>query len=50
MEFLSADSLDAAVTTLFGNGVYVAGRHPMYGGDINRSYRLSLSDGSTLFM
>ena len=50
MEFLSADSLDAAVTTLFGNGVYVAGRHSVYGGDINRSYRLSLSDGSALFM
>ena len=50
MDFLRTDSLDAAVTTLFGDGVRVAGRHPVYGGDINRSYRLSLSDGSALFM
>ena len=50
MEFLRTDSLDAAVTTLFGGGVRGAGRHPVYGGDINRSYRLSLSDGSSLFM
>ena len=50
MELLKTDSLDAAVTTLFGNGVYVAGSHPVYGGDINQSYRLSLSDGSDLFM
>ena len=50
MEFLRTDSMDAAITTLFGAGVRVAGRHPVYGGDINRSYRLSLSDGSSLFM
>ena len=35
---------------LFGAGLRIAGRHPVYGGDINRSYRLSLSDGSALFM
>ena len=50
MECLKTDSLDAAVTALFGDGVRVAGRYPVYGGDINRSYRLSLSDGSALFM
>ena len=50
MEFLRTDSLDAAVVKLFGDSVRIAGRRPVYGGDINRSYRLSLSDGSTLFM
>ena len=50
MELLRTDSLDAAITTLFGDGVRIAGRYPVYGGDINRSYRLSLSDGSALFV
>ena len=50
MEFLRTDSLDAAIAELFGDSVRIAGRHPVYGGDINRSYRLSLSDGSALFM
>lgn len=50
MEFLRTDSLNAAIATLFGDGVRIDGRHPVYGGDINRSYRLSLSDGSALFM
>ena len=50
MEFLKTDSLDAAITALFGDSVRAAGRRPVYGGDINRSYLLSLSDGSTLFM
>ena len=50
MEFLRTDSMDAAIAALFGDSVRIAGRHPVYGGDINRSYRLSLSDGSALFM
>ena len=50
MEILKTDSLDAAVTALFGNGLRITGRQPVHGGDINRAYRLSLSDGSGLFM
>ena len=50
MEFLRTDSLDAAIVTLFGDGARIAGRRPVYGGDINRSYCLSLSDGSALFI
>ena len=50
MEFLKTDSLGTAITTLFGDGLRITGRHPVYGGDINQSYRLSLSDGSDLFM
>ena len=50
MAILKTDSVDTAVTTLFGDSLRVTDRCPVYGGDINRSYRLSLSDGSTLFM
>ena len=50
MEILKTDSVDTAVTTLFGDGLRITGRRPVYGGDINQSYRLSLSDGSALFM
>ena len=50
MEFLRTDSLDTAVAALFGDSVRIASRHPVYGGDINQSYRLSLSDRSALFM
>lgn len=50
MEILKTDSVDTAVTTLFGDGLRVTGRLPVYGGDINQSYQLSLSDGSNLFM
>ena len=50
MEFLRADSLTVAIAALFGDSVRIASRHPVYGGDINRSYRLSLSDGSALFI
>ena len=50
MECLRTDSLDVAITALFGGSARIAGRHPVYGGDINRSYRLFLSDGSALFM
>ena len=50
MEILKTGSVDTAVTTLFGDGLHVTGKHPVYGGDISQSYRLSLSDGSALFM
>ena len=38
MEFLKTDSLDAAIITLFGDGVRIDGRRPVYGGDKIRSY------------
>ena len=50
LETVKFDSLDAAVRALFGDGVLIAGRRPVHGGDINQAYRLSLSDGSDLFM
>lgn len=43
-------SLESAVTAVFGEGVRVADRQPVYGGDINRAYRLTLTDGSSVFL
>lgn len=50
MEILTANSLDQAITTLFGDNIRIAGRRPVHGGDINESYCLSLSDGTAVFM
>ena len=50
MEPLNFYSLDAAVTALFGDDLRVVGKSPVYGGDINQAYQLSLSDGSVVFM
>ena len=43
-------SLTEAVAALFGADIRIAGKRPVYGGDINESYRLSLSDGTAVFM
>ena len=43
-------SLNGALAAVFGENVHIVGKRPIYGGDINRSYRLSLSDGSSVFM
>lgn len=50
MEIVKANSFDEAIATLFGENLHIAGKRPVYGGDINQSYRLSLSDGSAVFM
>ena len=38
------------IRRLFGNGIRIAGIRPVFGGDINRAYRMSLSDGSCVFL
>ena len=43
-------SLDDAISAIFGNNLRIVSKRPVYGGDINESYRLSLSDGEALFM
>ena len=43
-------SLAAAVASLYGPDARVIAKEPVYGGDINRAYRLLLSDGTYLFM
>ena len=50
MEILTANSLDQAITTLFGENIRIVSRRSVHGGDINESYCLSLSDGTAVFM
>ena len=50
MNILTANSLDQAITTVFGENLRIVSRRPVHGGDINESYCLSLSDGSAVFM
>ncbi|MCD8382305.1 MAG: fructosamine kinase family protein [Clostridiales bacterium] len=47
MEFTS---LELAVSAVFGESKRAMSRQAVYGGDINRAYRLTLSDGSAVFM
>jgi len=44
------DSLNEAIKALYGSEEEIKERRPVSGGDINRAYLLSLSDGSELFM
>lgn len=50
MGILAFNSIDEAITTLFGSNLRIVSRRPVYGGDINESFCLSLSDGSAVFM
>ena len=43
-------SLDEAIASIFGNNIKVTETQRVYGGDINRSYRLALSDGGQVFL
>ena len=42
--------LEEMIKDIFGDGTKVARRMPVSGGDINRAYRLELSDGAVIFM
>ncbi len=44
------DSLSAAVSAVFGEDVKITGKTACAGGDINRAYAVTLSDGRTAFM
>lgn len=50
MEIKNATSLQEAIAELFGNDIDIVDRRSVFGGDINESYLLSLSDGSKVFM
>ena len=50
MEILDANSLEEAITTLFGENMRIVSKRPIHGGDINEAYRLSFSDGNVVFM
>ena len=47
---MNAHSVQEAIASSFGESIHIADRYPVYGGDINQSYRLSLSDGSAAFL
>lgn len=42
--------IEEAISKLFGENLHIASKRPVYGGDINESFRLSISDGSVIFM
>ena len=46
----TADSLILAIENIRGTGVRVTNSQPVFGGDINSAYKLTLSDGSVIFM
>lgn len=50
MDIKHVSSPDGAVAALFGEKLRITGKYPVYGGDINRSFRLALSDGTAVFM
>ena len=50
MKILNTNSLEEAITILFGNNLRVVSKRPVYGGDINEAFCLSLSDGTAVFM
>ena len=50
MEIICADSIEEAIAMLFGENLRIVSNRPVYGGDINEAYRLSLSDGTAVFM
>ena len=47
---LKASSISEAISALFSPSVTVADRQRVSGGDINRAYRLELSDGARVFL
>ena len=46
----AADSLILAIENIRGTGVRITNSQPVFGGDINSAYKLTLSDGSVIFM
>lgn len=50
MDIMTAHSLDEALTALFGDNIRIVSKRPVYGGDINESFCVSLSDGLAVFM
>ena len=50
MEILSTSTLEETIAALLGEDRQIVNKRPLLGGDINDSYCLSLSDGTTIFM
>ena len=43
-------TLEEALAAVFGDDTRISGKQPVYGGDINRAFRLTFSDGRAVFM
>ena len=43
-------TLSQAITAVFGSDTQIIAKQPVYGGDINRAFKLTLSDGRAVFM
>lgn len=50
MDIILADSLENALSALYGPATAITDRRPVHGGDINRAWRLELSGGRAVFM
>ena len=50
MEMTHKNTLEEAIAEIFGSDLQIVGKQQVYGGDINNSYRLTLSDGTAVFM
>ena len=46
----TSTNLNQAIENIRGKGVRITNKQPVFGGDINRAYALTLSDGSVIFM
>ncbi len=47
---IRANNLNDAIRMICGKGIRITDRTPVFGGDINHAYALTLSDGSVIFM
>ena len=47
---VTANSLNEAIRKVCGEGTGIESRRPVFGGDINRAYALTLTDHSVIFM
>ena len=47
---LHANSIDSAISSLFGPAITIVDRQRVSGGDINRAYRLGVSGGESVFL
>ena len=50
MKMIHKNSLEEALASVFGNESRLVSKQPVYGGDINSAFRLTLSDGRPVFM
>ena len=50
MKMIYKNTLEETIATVFGDDTRIVGKQPVYGGDINQTFKLTLSDGRSVFM